>query len=173
MALPDDTQKLDIAYRGGPVETTYNTSTGPNNVNTGNLDIPYRGGPFDWIYAVTSTVTTQSTTGILTTLEKPASSTTGILTTLEKPAGSTVAVNATLETPAVGSLLVKTGTYTGTGSALSVTDVGFQPELVIVKALSSTAQAQFKTTTMSGSNSGSPGFPGVGTKCRRVAETAA
>lgn len=46
---------------------------------------------------------------------------------------------------------VKCGTYTGTGSSLGVTGVGFQPDLVIVAAFSTGIAAHFKTTSM-GSN---------------------
>lgn len=46
-------------------------------------------------------------------------------------------------------MLLKTGTYTGTGSSQNITGVGFQPDLVIVKIKhSSSYQAWFRTKDM-------------------------
>jgi len=42
----------------------------------------------------------------------------------------------------------KFGSYTGTGSALSVTGVGFQPDLVICIGITSSASAHFRTSAM-------------------------
>lgn len=47
----------------------------------------------------------------------------------------------------------KCGSYTGTGSSLGVTGVGFQPDLVIVAAFSTGIAAHFKTTTMGSTTS--------------------
>lgn len=50
-------------------------------------------------------------------------------------------------------MYVKTGTYNGNGSSQSITGIGFQPDLVIVKAQETSASAFHKSTPMGGNNS--------------------
>jgi hypothetical protein len=52
-----------------------------------------------------------------------------------------------------GAFRVKSGRYTGTGGALSITGLGFQPDVVIVDGVGGGADAAIKTSTMGGANS--------------------
>ncbi len=49
---------------------------------------------------------------------------------------------------AAGEFSVKTGYYVGTGTTLAITGLGFQPEVVMVKAESSAGNWMFKTSAM-------------------------
>lgn len=51
-----------------------------------------------------------------------------------------------------GTFTMQTGVYTGTGSSLPITGVGFRPDLVLIKG-SSTRVAIFRTSQMHGDNS--------------------
>jgi len=52
-----------------------------------------------------------------------------------------------------GVFRVKTGSYVGTGGALSITGLGFQPDVVIVDGVGGGADSTIKTSTMGGANS--------------------
>jgi hypothetical protein len=52
-----------------------------------------------------------------------------------------------------GVFRVKSGSYTGTGLAQSITGIGFQPDVVIVDGVGAGVDAAIKTNTMAGANS--------------------
>lgn len=55
-----------------------------------------------------------------------------------------------------GTYTFNTGTYTGTGASLSITDVGFKPDLVIIKQVG-TENAVFSTSVMASGNTANLG----------------